>query len=241
MSLFPKRLVHRCDGLLCGLLIVAQPLLASSTAATVPVNPHPPAQAVESEPLKPRQVHRREIGGSEVHPYTFELGEHQFANFSVNQQGSDVVVTIIDGGGGRARIDRPNGSRGREAVSYIAPRGGTYRLEVRTLETAAPRGYYEITLNEPRPATARDESRLAAERAVSEGEVLRARKTAPSLQQALEKFGQAVDLWQALDEPYETAVALYGRCLTHRMLGANEDAIKDCSDSAADMTTTAKP
>lgn len=212
-------------------------LLPLTALARPAAHPHSPApsQAVEPEALTPRQAHRREIGGSEVHQYTFELGERQFASFSVNQQGSDVVVTIIDAEGARTRVDRPNGARGREAVSYIAPRGGTYRLEVRTLETAAPRGYYEITLNEPRPAMARDEGRLAAERAVSEGEVLRARKTAPSLQQALEKFGQAVDLWQALDEPYETAVALYGRCLTHRMLGENEKAVQDCSDSAAGM------
>lgn len=220
---------------MCGLLVTLLPLTASPQPAAHPHDTLAPSQAVEPETLAPRQVHRREIGGSEVHQYTFELGEHQFAGFSVTQQGSDVVITIIDAKGARTRVDRPNGARGREAVSYIAPRGGTYRLEVRTLEATAPRGYYEITLNEPRPATARDESRLAAERAVSEGEVLRARKTAPSLQQALEKFGQAVDLWQALDEPYETAVTLYGRCLTHRMLGENEEAVRDCSDSAAGM------
>jgi CHAT domain-containing protein len=220
---------------LCGLLVTLLPLTVSSQPAAHPLDTLAPSQTVESETLAPRQVHRREIGGSEVHQYTFELGEHLFASFSVIQQGSDIVVTIIDAEGARTRVDRPNGARGRETISYIAPQGGTYRLEVRTLETAAPRGYYEIMLNEPRPATARDESRLAAERAVSEGEVLRARKTPPSLQQALEKFGQAVDLWQALDEPYETAVALYGRCLTHRMLGENEEAVRDCSDSAAGM------
>lgn len=182
------------------------------------------------------QVHRREIGGTEVHAYTFELGERQFASFSVNQQGSDVVITIIDANGGRTRVDRPNGARGREAVSYIAGRGGAYRLEVRMLETAAPRGYYEIIMQEPRPATARDESRLAAEQAVSEGEILRARKTAASLPQALEKFRQALALWQALGEPYETAVVLYGRCLTHRMLGESPDAMTDCGESAKMMS-----
>lgn len=234
MSLLPQRLVHCCEGLLCGLLILAQPLPVSSRAAAA-ANPYTPAQTVEPEPLAPRQVHRREIGGSEIHPYAFKLGERQFASFSVNQQGSDVVVTIIDADGGRTRVDRPNGSRGRESVSYIAARSGNYRLEVRTVETAAPRGYYEITLSEPRPATARDESRLAAEQAVSEGEILRARKTAASLPQALEKFRQAVSLWQALDEPYETAIALYGRCLTHRMLGESPEAVTDCGESAETM------
>lgn len=183
----------------------------------------------------PGEVHRREIGGKEVHGYVFEAGERQLVSFSVSQQGSDVVVTIIDSEGARTRVDRPNGSRGREPVTYIATRAGAYGLEIRTLEAAAPRGNYEITLRETRPATARDESRLAAERAVSEGEILRARKSAASLPQALEKFGQAIALWQALDEPYETAVALYGRCLTHRMMGESAEAVVDCGESAEKM------
>jgi hypothetical protein len=130
--------------------------------------------------------------GGESHAYVFELGERQFTSFTVDQQGSDVVITITDADGAHTRVDRPNGSRGRETVSYIAARAGAYRLEIKMLEKAAPRGYYEITMNEPRPATARDESRLAAELAVSEGEVLRARKMAASLSQAIEKFGQAI-------------------------------------------------
>ncbi len=235
MSLFPQCLVTGYGGLLFGLLLTAQLLSTSPHTAASPRTPYTPSQAVEPETLIPRQVHRREIGGRDVHTYTFELGERQFASFSVNQQGSDVVVTITDAAGGRTRVDRPTGSRGREAISHIAARGGSHTLEVRTLETAAPRGYYEITMQEPRPATARDESRLAAEQAVSEGEILRARKTAVSLPQALEKFRQALALWQALDEPYESAVVLYGRCLTHRMLGESPDAVTDCGESAATM------
>jgi CHAT domain-containing protein len=232
MSLLPQHLATCYRGLFLGLLLTVQLHSPPRQAAASLRTPYAPSQAVESETLIPRQVHRRELGGSEVHAYTFELGEHQFASFSVSQQGSDIVVTIIDADGRRTRVDRPNGTRGRETVSYIAARGGAYRLDVRTLETAAPRGYYEITMLEPRPAMARDESRLAAEQAVSEGEILRGRKTAAALPQALEKFGQAVALWQALDEPYETAVALYGRCLTHRMLGESPDAVTDCGESA---------
>lgn len=235
MSLFPQHLVARCESLLCGLLLLAQPLAASPRVAASAAGTHTPAQTAEPETLTPGQSHRREIGGSEIHRYVFELGERQFASLSVNQQGSDVVITITDAEGARTRVDRPNGSRGREAVSYIAARRGTYKLEVRTLETVAPRGSYAITLREPRAATARDESRLAAELAVSEGERLRARKTAASLPQALEKFGQAIALWRALDDPYETAVALYGRCLTHRMLGENGEAVRDCGESASAM------
>ncbi|HEV2764384.1 MAG TPA: CHAT domain-containing tetratricopeptide repeat protein, partial [Pyrinomonadaceae bacterium] len=229
MSHFSLHLVARGVSFFCGLLFAAQPHNASPRVAAMSV------QAAEPVTLVTGRVLRREIGGSEVHAYAFELREQQHTQVSVNQQGTDVVIRVFDAEGGRTTVDRPNGSRGREVVSHVARRGGAVRVEVRTLERSAPRGHYEITLGEPRPATARDESRLAAEAAVSEAERLRARKTAASLPQALEKFSQATALWRALDEPYEAAVALYGRCLTRRLLGDNEAAAADCSESAAIM------
>ncbi|MBC7929141.1 MAG: CHAT domain-containing protein [Rubrivivax sp.] len=227
MSLFPQHLVTRGSRFLCCLLLahllstVPRPVAASVHAS--------PGQS--AEPLTPGQTIQKEIGGREIHTYVLTLTAKQYARVLVKQQGIDVVVTILDLDGTRARVDRPNGSRGREAVSFIAKQDGSYRLEVRTLERTAPRERYEISVDELREATPRDESRIAAEQAVTEGEILRARKTAVSLPQAREKFDQSASLWRALDEPYEVAVALYGRCLTHRLLGNNEQAITDCTES----------
>ena len=192
-------------------------------------------QVGEPTSLVTGRVHAREIGPADLHTYTLELAERQYARVLVRQRGSDVVVTFFGLRDDRTVVDRPNGARGLEAASFIAPRAGTYRLEIRMLEPAAPRGHYEIVLDQLRPSTHRDESRLAAEQAVTQGEILRAHKTASSLPQALDKFRQSIDLWRALDEPYETAVALYGRCLTHRLMGNNEQAIADCGESAAIM------
>jgi CHAT domain-containing protein/Tfp pilus assembly protein PilF len=189
------------------------------------------AQAADNTILTPGQTLQREIGGGETHTYNFELKAGQYACILIEQQGIDVVSTVFGLDGSRTVVDRPNSSRGREAVSYIARQNGTYRLEIKTLERAAPRGHYRIALSEVRESEPRDESRMAAERAVTEGEDLRARKTSVSLPQALDKFDQSIALWRALDEPYETAVALYGRCLAHRHLGSNEKAVEDCEES----------
>jgi CHAT domain-containing protein/tetratricopeptide (TPR) repeat protein len=189
------------------------------------------AQAADDINLTLGQILQREIGGGETHTYTLELKAGQYARILVEQEGIDVVSTIFGLDGNRTVVDRPNSSRGREVVSYIARQDGTYRLEIRTLERAAPRGHYRIAVSELRASGPRDESRLAAEHAVTEGEDLRARKTALSLPQALDKFDQAIALWRALDEPYETAVALYGRCLAHRHLGSSERAVEDCEES----------
>lgn len=195
----------------------------------------PRGQATETVPLTPGRMLQREIGGSETHAYSLELKAKEYVRVLVEQQGIDVVLTMHDLDGKRTVVDRPNVARGREAISYIASQNGIYRLEVRTLERAAPRGRYTIGIEDLRAQTARDESRLTAEQAVTEGEVLRARKTAVSLPQGLEKFNQAVALWRALDEPYEVAVALFGRCVTQRQLGNSGQAVTDCGESLAGM------
>jgi CHAT domain-containing protein len=192
-------------------------------------------QSTDAAPIMAGRVFRRDIGGSEAHAYAFEMSPGQYARFLVAQQGVDLVATIRDPDGNVTTVDRPNGSRGREFVSFVAGRAGTHLLQLRKLERAAPRGSYEVSVYELREAVPRDRSRVAAEKASTEGEDLRARKTAASLAEAIEKFDQAVDLWRALDDSYEVAVALYGRCIAQRLLGNNERAITDCGDSSNTM------
>ena len=232
MFLSPPPRIACVRSFFCGLLLLAQPLPHAASARSAPA---PRGQSVDAIALVPGETLRQEIGGSERHAYTFVLAERQYAHILIKQQGVDVEATVFDLEGRRTVVDRPNGARGREGVSFVARQAGTYRLELRALERAAPRGRYDISLGELRAATPRDESRVAAEQTVTEGETLRARKTAVSLPQALEKFDQSIALWRALDEPYETAVALYGRCLTHRLLGDNERAVADCGESLNTM------
>ncbi|MCA1636711.1 MAG: hypothetical protein LC802_24360, partial [Acidobacteria bacterium] len=236
MSFSPPHHGARGGSFFCGLILLAQPLShAAGTSASVSQPPQQHSQAIEVTTLVPGETLQREIGGSERHAYTFVLAERQYAHILIKQQGVDVEATVVDLDGRRTGVDRPNGARGPEGVSFVARQAGTYRLEVRALERAAPRGRYEISFDEMRAVTPRDESRVVAEQSVTEGETLRARKTAASLPQALEKFDQAIALWRALDEPYETAVALYGRCLTRRLLGDNERAVADCGESLNTM------
>ncbi|HEX8889119.1 MAG TPA: tetratricopeptide repeat protein, partial [Pyrinomonadaceae bacterium] len=233
MSLFSHHLVTRGRGFFCCLLLalLLHALSRPAAAGDLVLS----GQAAEPISLALGRPLEQEIGGGEVHTYVFELSEKRFAHVIVKQDGCDLSVTVFDLAGNRTSVDRPNIQHGPEAISFIARQNGTYRLEVRSQERAKQRGHYEISLVEVRPATMRDESRIAAEQSVTEAEILRARKTAVSLPQALEKFNQAIALWRALDDPYETAVALYGRCLTQRLLGGNEQAVADCAESASIM------
>jgi hypothetical protein len=75
-----------------------------------------------------------------------------------------------------------------EKVSLIAETPMSYRLEVRASEKNAPKGRYEVKVEEQRAATERDKSRVAAERLVAEAMLLLYKQTAESLRKAVEKF-----------------------------------------------------
>src|SRR5262245_16558804 len=139
------------------------------------------------------QTMERMIGGGEIHRYRISLNSGSYLRVAIAQQGIDIVVTILDPTGCKvARVDRPNGAYGLEAASVIAAATGDYRIEVGALQKFAARSSYVITATELRAATAEDSLRVAAERAVSEGEELRARESADTLSQAVEKFSQAI-------------------------------------------------
>jgi CHAT domain-containing protein/Tfp pilus assembly protein PilF len=184
------------------------------------------AEPIDARALTPGRQVERELAGKEVHIYRIEMAAGQYARIVVDQQGIDVVIKAFSPSNDLiSEVDRPHLARGREAISLLADVTSTCALRIQSLENTAARGRYTITLSEIRAAAPRDESRIAAERTVTEGEHLRAKKTAGSFLRAIEKFEQAAALWRALDDPYEEAIALYGIGLTYRSVGENQRAV----------------
>jgi tetratricopeptide (TPR) repeat protein len=176
------------------------------------------------------------IGGGEIQRYRIALSPGLYLRVTVMQKGIDVIVTVLDPAGRKiARVDRPYGAYGPEDVSVIAEAAGDYTIELKTaLKFAAPARYF-ITATETREAKAEDRRRIAAECAVSEAEELRGVDTADSLSQAVEKFNQAITIWQSLGERYEETVAVYGRGWSYRSLGDYYNAICDLRQAALRM------
>jgi CHAT domain-containing protein/Tfp pilus assembly protein PilF len=186
--------------------------------------------------LEMARTMERVIGGGETHQYSISLSPGLYLRVAIMQQGIDVVMTVLDPANRRvARIDRPNGAYGPETVSVIAETEGDYLIEVKTRSKyAAPAGYV-ITATEMREANEEDRRRVAAEKAVSAGEELRANPAADTLSQAVEKFGQAATIWQSLGERYEEAIAIYGRGWCYQALGDYFNAICDFRKAATQM------
>jgi tetratricopeptide (TPR) repeat protein len=153
----------------------------------------------------------RELKGGERHVYRLVLAADQYLRLVVEQHGIDVVVRLFGPDGRQlVEMDSPTGTQGAETVSFIADVGGTYRVEIAPVEREAAPGRYIVRMEELRPAAERDRTRIAAERAFAEAELLRAQQRADSLRQAVVKYEEAARLYHTLGERAKEAVCLLG-------------------------------
>ncbi len=223
----------RGASLLIGLLLCIWLWMTAETAFSFPL---PTAKAApqgkpEASTLEIGKPIERELAGGEAHTYRITLDSGQMMRAIIDQRGTDVVVAIYNPEEKKMmEVDRPNGVRGPETISIIADTAGHYRLVVRS-SMAAP-GRYQISIKELRPVAPQDETRIAAERSVTEGARLMGRETADSLRQAITQFDLALKLWRGLQERYEEAVALYGLGWSHNTLGEYQQAIHYFSQSS---------
>jgi tetratricopeptide (TPR) repeat protein len=161
----------------------------------------------------------RELKGGERHVYRLVLAADQYLRLVVEQHGIDVVVRLFGPDGRQlVEMDSPTGTQGAETVSFIADVGGTYRVEIAPLEREAAPGRYIVRMEELRPATERDRTRIAAERAFAEANLLAAQQKEDSFRQAAAKYEEAARLYHTLGERAKEAVCLLGAgALSHHL------------------------
>lgn len=159
--------------------------------------------------LEPDKPIERELAGGQSHAYQVMLAAGQFLRVVVEQRGINVVVKLSGPDGKQIiEVDSPNGDQGPEPVSVVAETAGSYRLEARSLENDAKPGRYEIKVVEIRVATARDRSRLAAQKLITEAEALSGERTAAALRKVIEKYQEAIPLWRAAGDQAQEAISL---------------------------------
>ncbi|HEY0173820.1 MAG TPA: CHAT domain-containing protein [Pyrinomonadaceae bacterium] len=131
---------------------------------------HQDAKADAPHELKPGQTLEREMAGAEAHRYGFSLQKDECFEVRVEQRGVDVTLKLLDSGGNvLATMDSPNGKQGRETLSFVAARAGSFVLEVSAPAARAEKGAYSLRREESRPATSKDRRRVEVERLFAEG------------------------------------------------------------------------
>lgn len=155
---------------LLALLLLPSPLVHAQTGAGALL-----AGQREAEPriLKLGEPIERELSGGQSHTYQLTLSAGQFLHAVVEQRGIDVAVTLFGPDGKKLiEVDSQNGAQGPEPVKWIVQAAGLYQIDVRSLESKAKPGRYEIKLIELRAPTNQDRDLVAADQAYREAESL---------------------------------------------------------------------
>ena len=193
--------------------------------ATVLVNAANSSQnSQDAHRLAPGTPVEREMVGNETHTYLITLAANQFIRISVSQQDVDVAVLVF-GIDGQLQAESNRPMVGMEQVTFVTNVAGDYRLEVRSPKKDTGRGRYDLRIEELREARPQDRTRLAAEKAMAEGNQLRSQRKAESLRNAITKYEEAIPLYQAADDLEGQANALEVIARLHVSLGEIQKAL----------------
>ncbi|MEW6737100.1 MAG: tetratricopeptide repeat protein, partial [Acidobacteriota bacterium] len=233
---------------LLSILIMLLPLSPTKADQNLPSVQERADSNIEPVVLEQGKRIERELAGGEAHSYEIKLTAGQFLQVVVEQKGVDVVAILFDPDSKKlVEVNSPNVTQGSETVLTVTEMTGTYHLEVRSLRKTAPAGRYEIKIAELRTTMAQDKERVAAHQIFAEGELLRANGSAESLQKAIEKYQQALQVFQAIHDRDGEVAALHNIGFTYNLLGKHTTALdylkravllrKDIGDKYAEATT----
>ncbi len=121
------------------------------------------SHAQELRALEPGKPVERKIAGGETHSYQLKLNVGQFARIIVEQKRIDLAIALAAPDGKPISEANFTGAGGNESLSYEAATGGDYRIILRTVNAAAPKGSYLLRITVKPETTAEDKKLIAAE------------------------------------------------------------------------------
>lgn len=159
---------------------------------------------------------RGTIAGAGVRAYTVTI-EAGLAVRGVLDQGDRDLIVQIHAPDGAAIATFDAAARGEEIVAFVAERGGPYTIAVSSAQKSSKPARFTLRLDAPNPRT--DESDAIGTAAVlaSEAKLLAGKGGHDELQQAVDRWLRARDIWRSRDlrsaelsSVVGTADALYG-------------------------------
>jgi CHAT domain-containing protein/tetratricopeptide (TPR) repeat protein len=152
----------------------------------------------------------RVLARADLHTYKVSLSSGQYLRIVVEQRGAMTGVRILfPNAAGGPEMAASFGNRGPESISVIAEASGDYTVEVRSLESHAKGGLYEIRIEELRNATDLDRHRVEAENAFAEAQKLRQERTFGWEWESILRYRDALSGWSQAGDRFEQARTLY--------------------------------
>ncbi|HEX6125029.1 MAG TPA: CHAT domain-containing tetratricopeptide repeat protein [Pyrinomonadaceae bacterium] len=212
ISLRPRtvscRPLHRLGAaILSGTILLFQLAPAQTVAPTVHAPVPTGQQPIETLPTFENGEHPLKAG--ETKSFRIQLTEGQFLHALIEQKDIDVLVASYGPDGKQVgESDSPNDRWGFESITFLADASGDYRIDVRSENSKAFAGLFEIRIIALRQANEIDRGHAAAEVAFQGGRKLRAQQTATAKRAAIEKYLSAVPLFKNAGNTYRQALSL---------------------------------
>ena len=176
-----------------GVVILPMPSFAQ-TKPTRPSKVRKDSQLPALSPQSFNSAEPRTLNGGEKHTYPLMLKASDYVKLVVEQRGIDVVVRLIGPDGTPVQEADSFATQGPELIPFIAEKGGTYQLEVESLEKDVLPGKYELKLETHRKATKQDRAEVELDNLNDEVSILedegKYEEALPLARQAVEKAEQ---------------------------------------------------
>lgn len=216
---------------LSGALILSQAAFSQTAAQTVVPPPTSAQQPTTSLPIFVNGEHQLKPG--ETQSFRVQLTAGQFLHAVIKQEDIDVVVASYGPDGKQVgETDSPNDRWGSESLLLVAATSGDYRVEVRSTNSRASAGRYEIKIMALRDATDIDRGHAAAQLAFDEGRKLRSQPTATAKRAAIDKYLTAVPLFKSAGDNYREALTLFSIGIVYAQLNEYRQALPYFNETA---------
>jgi CHAT domain-containing protein/Tfp pilus assembly protein PilF len=161
---------------------------------------------------------QKTISTNERHTYQFEINTKRYVRFAINHSTARIILEVRKTNG--QSISKLDCHRcDSVSMSALIKEAGVYQLSIQSNETGMIKGKYDIVFAENRPTTNKDDKRIAAELAFSEGNTLQAQWNAQALRKALNKYNTARLLWKIVADAKGQSRALQAIGSIYQTLG----------------------
>ncbi|MFY9620642.1 MAG: CHAT domain-containing protein [Pyrinomonadaceae bacterium] len=184
------------------------------------------AVAVNSQtPLPVGASITAEISAGESNSYEFWLQRDQLIQFTLSSQDLNLRMHIVaaDGNTLAEVVHRRYGSL---TWTFIAPQQGKYQLNVFSLEQAAPRRQYQLSVDSVKVATELEKKAGSAAASFFRAEGFRLKSDDSNLTRAIEDYRSAAVAWQRIGNWGEAAEAWQQMGEVHFSRGSYQDALR---------------
>ncbi len=155
----------------------------------------------DERPLLIGQAIERPLKSEKIHFYTIELKPGQLLQVNVQEKGVDLRVGFRTDDKQIATTSDFGFGYGRETFTTVIEKAGKYEVLVGARQQTLS-GAYEMMATLKETTTDSDNKRIRAERLLTEGLEGRNEGTTEGLAEAIKKWGDSLDFWKELREPY---------------------------------------